>query len=259
MRSPRRCRHRRCRFADIEHCGYGDWPQALGLEITCAAGCDLKPAAQRFVFNNWSRRVAHYFHRLEDLVDGCGRCVVHDRFASCRPPCGLVIDCLVTGTPCQAWSRNRDKRSLPPAKHSAWHVTFGTLMDLLDCHHIKIMGGISEQVVGFAEQDRLSGVDHLEGHKSPWELFCSKLRSRGFHVTTLRLNSNAWLSFPPRDRLYIVWVSDALGGADALRAIEKVVQETVAAAAILQNSGCFWEHDKYVTNCVFQVSHSVAP
>ena len=135
-------------------------------------------------------------------------------------------DCFFTGMPCQAWTRLRDKRSgASPCQHPGWKVTFQDFFEILDSSLTKILGGIAEQVMGFADAGRKSTSEALEGEASPFALFLKKLRSRGYFVTTVRLNLSTWLSEPARDGLYIIYVSRVLGGQDALRWIERAIQD----------------------------------
>jgi len=86
-------------------------------------------------------------------------------------------------------------------------------------------GGIFEQVVGFSERDLGSDRDRLQGHSSPYGLFVQMLRSRGYSTTALRLNMSCWVSEPPRDRLYIVYLHARLGGARGIEHIEAAVRD----------------------------------
>ena len=196
------------------------------MSVKTVFGCDKKHAAQNFVAANWSDRVGHFFEQMASITTGGGTCTLHH--AQCRVPQGAVIDCMITGMPCQPWSRQRgDKQKVPPKQHDGWAATFTDFFEILDSEIMSIQGGISEQVMGFADKlNQSQDEEALEGHESPFRLFLSKLHSRGFHTTTLRVNMTAWINEPPRERLYIIWVSDMLGGKEALQWMEKTYQET---------------------------------
>eukprot|EP00428_Durinskia_dybowskii_P022927 CAMPEP_0170243202 /NCGR_PEP_ID=MMETSP0116_2-20130129/21375_1 /TAXON_ID=400756 /ORGANISM="Durinskia baltica, Strain CSIRO CS-38" /LENGTH=272 /DNA_ID=CAMNT_0010494053 /DNA_START=40 /DNA_END=855 /DNA_ORIENTATION=- len=69
------------------------------------------------------------------------------------------------------------------------------------------------------------GAKALRGFRSPYELFTYELRSRGYAVTTYRLNMSSFLKFPERDRLYIVYFDAASGGQDAIKFMDTAMQE----------------------------------
>jgi hypothetical protein len=158
--------------------------------------------------------------------EGHGKCSTHGG-ARCDVPEDAVLDCFMTGMPCQAWTRQRDRSSagqVANSSHRGWKVTFSDYFDILDTMKGRIRGGISEQVMGFAEPDTRSTID-LDGYTSPLKLFQARLRERGFYSTTLKLNMGPWLDQPPRDRLYVIWVGDALGGAAAATWIQNAIQD----------------------------------
>ncbi len=198
--------------------------EALDLAVDVVAASDSKPAAAKFIGDNWSHRVKHCYDDMESLGRGGGHCLLHD--GTCKIPGLSITDFVFTGMPCQAWTRNRtrDSSQCSPADHSGWKVTFAKFFGILDSSLIKINGGIAENVMGFADEDTRSGIA-LKGHKSPYHLFVAELRSRGYVTKTFRLDMAAWLDEPPRERLYVVWISEALGGMEALRWIERTVKD----------------------------------
>ena len=189
--------------------------------------CEKKVASQRFIEDNWGKEIGHIFTSLESLVTCRGKCTLHN--GVCSLPDNLVIDCLFTGTPCQAWTRQRDRKGgAAPGQHPGWKCTFGLLMDLLDAPWVDVRGGVSEQVLGFADPDNRSSDESLKGESSAFMLFVAELRRRGYKVCAQRLRMSHWLSEPERERLYIFWMKESLGGADALQWIEKSMKELPA-------------------------------
>ncbi len=154
--------------------------EALDLAVEVVAASDSKPAAAKFIADNWSHRVQHCYDDMESLGLCGGHCSLHD--GTCKIPGLSITDLFYTGMPCQAWTRNRtrDSSQCSPADHSGWKVTFEKFFGILDSSLIKINGGI---------------------------------------------DMAPWLDEPPRERLYIVWISEALGGMEALRWIERTVKD----------------------------------
>ena len=187
-------------------------------------GSDSKPAAHIFSEKIWQHEVGHFFTDMRFLKAGYGECSFHGK------ECGIpfsTIDCLTASMPCQAWTRHaRTARpGAMPADHAGWDITFQEFFKLLDHGKCQIRGGFAEQVVGFAETDNRSSADALQGHTSPWGLFVAELRSRGFLVSTFRVNMLDWINEPARDRLYIVFLGPDMGGRAAMRWMESVVQD----------------------------------
>ena len=58
--------------------------QAFNLKINIICGSDRKPAAQKFVRNNWARLVHHFFEDMGALGTGGGKCTLHGK------PCSLA-------------------------------------------------------------------------------------------------------------------------------------------------------------------------
>lgn len=193
--------------------------QALQMRLRTVSGSDSKPAAQAFFFSHFAREVGHYFRTLSGQAHG-GYCLQHQRECSVR---GGKLDLLVTGTPCQAWTRLRDKSKTASSDHEGWNTTFEDFFALLD--GTPVAGGIAEQVMGFADTDNLSSKAALKGHQAPYFLFVDELQRRGYRCATFRLNMDVWVTEPPRQRLYIVYVSEELGGLKGLDHIERVVQD----------------------------------
>jgi hypothetical protein len=190
------------------------------MNVKVVSTSDSKVAAQQWIKSNWQGRCAHMYATVFDQANQ-GHCIFHDQ------PCATagVIDCLMSGFPCQAWTRLRGaaKATTPPSDHWGWAVTFSDAMMILD--KFTVLGGIAEQVLGFADADHYSDPAALEGCASPFKLFIKYLESRGFSHVTLRLNMNAWLSYPPRDRLYTFYASEAIGGIAAIRFFEATVKD----------------------------------
>jgi hypothetical protein len=199
--------------------------EALDLPIKVVAASEIKPAATKFIKNNWRHRVPHCFDDMICLGKDGGSCSMHGD-GVCTIGKLSIVDCFCTGMPCQPWTRfrTRDAKSCAAAEHPGWNVTFVSFFSVLDSATVKINGGISENVLGFADEDTRSGAA-LQGHKSPYHLFKAELRRRGYSTTTLLLSASVWLEEPPRDRLYVVWLNDALGGAEACRWIKRTVQD----------------------------------
>ena len=161
---------------------------------------DLKKAAQRWISNNYVGKCTHLFPSFSDQLNS-RNCIFHEGACAGRSR----IDCLVTGMPCQAWTRLRfaDKVDIPAHQHPGWGVTFADFFGFLQAH--EVLGGIAEQVMGFADAD-LSSNEHLEGHNSPCDMFVARLHALGYFVSTYRLNMSSWLHYPKRDRMYIVYL-----------------------------------------------------
>lgn len=212
--------------------------QAFQLRVKTVFAADRKLAAQQFITNNFRSCCGHLFPSLEDVVGG-GDCKFHG--ASCNiNSFHPMVHCLVSGLPCQAWTRLRyaDKDAKPPDEHEGWNTKFKTFFEYLDANDIQ--GGIDEQVLGFADTDNRSSTESLKGHRSPFDLFVHELKSRNFWVTTFRLNMAAWLEFPPRERLYIVYLKESLGGKSGIKWIDGAMQEPTKVVNVV-SCRC-WKH-----------------
>jgi hypothetical protein len=193
----------------------------MGMNIKVASASDPKPASYKFFKGNWSGMCAHFYRNMHEQAVG-GACVMHPG-KNCAST--GTVDCFGTGTPCQGWSRLRGKSKgvTAPSDHDGWSVTFKDTFEFIDGR--EVLGGIAEQVVGFADTDRHSDPAALQGEPSPYRLFLKMLEVRGFKHTTFRLNMKHWLRYPGRDRLYIVYVSDTLGGVEAIKWMEGAMQD----------------------------------
>ena len=101
-------------------------------------------------------------------------------------------------------------------------MTFADFFGFLQAH--EVLGGIAEQVMGFADAD-LSSNEHLEGHNSPYDMVVARLQALGYFVSTYRLNMSSWLHYPKRDRMYMVYLKAELGGASAIAWIDAAMQD----------------------------------
>ncbi len=126
------------------------------MSVEMIAVADSKRSAQRFIADNWGCKVGHSFTDLEDLAGASSHCTLHD--SVCKVVPFTIVDCFVTGNPCQAWTRQRtrDAANLAPALHPGWEVTFVKFFKVLDSSGVKMSGGIAEQVLGFADPDHRS-------------------------------------------------------------------------------------------------------
>jgi hypothetical protein len=196
--------------------------------MTTLSASDCKPAARHWIRSNYCEAVPHLYEDFEDQIRRTG-CVMHG--ALCDDPSPLSVDLLVTGMPCQAWSRLRSMSdTTKPSDHPGWKVSFQLFFEFLRTHRVR--GGIAEQVLGFGDVDQRSDVEALEGWSSPMQLFLHKLREAGFTVSVFRLNMTAWLRSPPRDRYYIVYLSAELGGRSGMDYIEASMQDSALLACL---------------------------
>jgi hypothetical protein len=162
----------------------------LNVRQTCISGCDCKLAAQQFACLNWKGHMQHFYTDVESSIDGRGVCRFHPG-RICHSKVS-VVDCLTSGSPCQAWAMNREKnkqgfRNCPIVDHPDWCHTFTHFFRFLDKNNVR--GGWSEQTKGF--DHKTSGVP--EGFATPLLYFTHLLRQRGYCVSVLKNNNlDAW-------------------------------------------------------------------
>ena len=60
-------------------------------------------------------------------------------------------------------------------------------------------------------------------------MFIARLQGLGYHTATFRLNMSTWVDDPPRDRLFVIFVKDELGGAAAIEYFKSAVQDPLAS------------------------------
>jgi hypothetical protein len=190
------------------------------LKIRTIGACDLKTAARRFIANNYKTSCEHLYPSFHHMARHKG-CTFHE---SCDH--GDLTHCFYSGFPCQAWTRQRfgDKVFVSPSEHSGWLITFRDVFSYLDAHEVH--GGVMEQVAGFMDRDTKSPPEALQGHTTPHDLCIAMLRSRGFATRTLHLNMKTWIKSPPRDRIWIVYVDETLGGEKAAEWIESASEDS---------------------------------
>ena len=209
----------------------------MNLKVSTVAACDVKPAALRYIRMNHKGKVAHLYGSFQDQTKHTG-CLIHTDSGCDYDD---VINCLFTGNPCQAWTRFRnDKDSIPPSEHPGWFVTFTELFGYIDGHTVH--GGVYEQVLGFMDQDLKSPPEELHGHATPYDLFTAMLETRNFAHRTLRLNMSQWVSAPPRDRIYVIYVSETLGGEQAAAWIEAACKDPCTAVVAGKGQHKFKNH-----------------
>jgi site-specific DNA-cytosine methylase len=140
------------------------------------------------------------------------------------------IHCDFSGKPCQAWTQNRERRGFSShtgsvKDHPGYNVLFDESLRYLDSTGEGIKhGGISEQVPGFKHAATGSYGDTHE-FDSPYSEYKAKLHKRGMKVGVATLNLDTWISEPSRERLFIIYVDEFLGGKKALKWILEAIQE----------------------------------
>ncbi len=203
-------------------------PEALGMSVKTVSASDPKIASQQWIKNNWSGLCSHMYDNLHNQTTG-GHCIMHDK--KCVPD--PDVDCYMTGTACQAWTRQRAqaKEGTPASDHWGWAVTFSDMLAFVDSH--EVAGGIAEQVIGFADDDKHSDPAALCGERSPYKLFIKSLETRHYFHITFRLNMSTWLTQPPRNRLYIIYLKESLGGEAAIAWMQGAMKDCSVGFAYL--------------------------
>ena len=203
---------------------------ALGLPIVTEVACDTNQTCRSFMAAHHGEDVLqHIFSSMQpfcaDRDQVAGFCTRHQK--TCSVSMKEEQDCFSGGSPCQPFSDQRgDRHSRSCVDHPLFSATFGDSSDsenggvIASLDRQKPKGGILEQVSGFAKND-----SKLE--ETPLNLFLHKLKSiknseggqlyTGFVV--LQMTPEAWVDLR-RERIFVVFISDALGGqagADEIR------------------------------------------
>jgi hypothetical protein len=201
--------------------------QAYHLDIETLSYSDTKKAARKFAEQQWEGRIHNVFSDFsQQLHPEYEKDKAYDLAAR-------HIHCDFSGKPCQAWSANRSKNSSAPrggsvVSHPHFETTFKDSFEYLDsCKDGKKHGGVSEQVLGFKMPWDSFGRYSLEHeqHASPHDMYKHMLRERGFSVGTVILDHSTWLDEPPRQRMFIIYVDEYLGGRKALKWIMNTIQD----------------------------------
>ena len=116
----------------------------LGFQIGHINACDIKSISRDIIFENFDGQVNHFWKSLDEQVenfDAC--CCLCPEWANEEPDIGVI------GTPCQPFSRQRNKRSADGSvrSHSKYETTFTDMMEWLNAFQPKT--AIGEQVEGF--------------------------------------------------------------------------------------------------------------
>ena len=192
----------------------------LSMKVTTRALCDTKALARDFV----TRRPlggACMFCSLSDMTHG-GACSTHHRH--CDPRSAGAIDLSVQGLPCQPFTRMRTD-PVAVQEHPLFKVVFKDFFEFLDTRSPG--GTITEETPDFIRKKAPCGATYLQ-------LFLEGLHQRG-HYTAAHLLSTAPATVT-RDRVYIVSLTEHLGGQAALDYISgtiDAIQAHMAAATPL--------------------------
>ena len=161
--------------------------QAMNMTTVTTAGCDKKPAAQKFVFRN--HKVPHFYQSLNDMVSGNGFCVI------CQSHHGLEAlpqpDLVTGGLPCQPFTKQRSHagRTARTGK-TRDHPDFTTVMegfvDYMECRCPA--GFLIEEVPEFANE-KGGGPSYLS-------MFADRLSQLGYHIRALDLDHGVYCEMP---------------------------------------------------------------
>ena len=168
----------------------------LGLWQRTLVACDPKTSAQTFARNNFREICEHYFESIDNSMARRGLCAMH-LGKTCQAP-SLPVDCLSSGSPCQAWATTRDKtktgtRTSSIVDHPDWKRTFDDFFNYVDGRSVK--GGYCEQTKGFGHK-----TVGIPGFRTPLACFVSKLKQRDFNVVVIEENNSSVWCECPRDR-----------------------------------------------------------
>lgn len=133
--------------------------EALGVDFTILSASEISKSYRDFCEANYPGRIDHFFESIEDQIrtgKPCATCsasLMGDVLA-CGPDevlrqRGLEVDILMTGSPCDPFSTQRNKRFANggPTTHYLFDVTMQRVIDLYARYEPQ--RGIFEQVWGF--------------------------------------------------------------------------------------------------------------
>jgi site-specific DNA-cytosine methylase len=166
----------------------------MGIEYEIVAACDVKRASWKFHEMNHGSNLRHFFDEIDSVVHRRGYCRVHARICDLKDE--AAIDWVVGGTPCQPFTRFRERSdrtartSTDPAAHPDWAITFEGLL-----------GVIATWKPAFTLLEQVQGFDsHHPGHmESPMQTCCKKALKVCSSVRCIEMMANDWLDVK-RDR-----------------------------------------------------------
>ena len=126
--------------------------QALRIEFTVMSASETNPQYRDFFLANCPS-FQHVYESIEEQVQGSGPCILCKQAGmECevgRDGLPQPVDLLVTGSPCDPFSRQRPKRFVTGdvRMHAAFDVTMSVLLDMYAKFSPNV--GIMEQVLGF--------------------------------------------------------------------------------------------------------------
>jgi site-specific DNA-cytosine methylase len=193
---------------------------SLDMNIVPIAVAEKKPAAIKFILHNYGNKIEHCFEENESLMAGYGKCARHKR--CCQhdvPACG--VDIMTGGFPCQPHSAARHKTGKTPGTgQPSSHPSYNTLhvgaVDYLQARDPACF--CIEQVTTITNIEKVSGKSHLA-------LFVESVRDlpAGYKIHVFHMSHGVFASLP-KDRVWVIGVSERCGGDEALQWIVRHIK-----------------------------------
>ena len=194
--------------------------QAFGIDVIAESSESCSTAAKFMKQNIDAATIKHIFKDFEDQRCGQGECWLHaGRCSSLFFANPVIADFRIAGFPCHAFSSFRRWDGATGTRTSPDSMSHPSSLMMMESEDkclrqfsSQIMRVCYENVKGIAKEDR---PDLPPGHRSALQRFCTMLRSHGFEVTAVTLNTN-YVQLASRSRVYILGMKPEVGGEEGL-------------------------------------------